>query len=106
MVYVDNMYETGIGNYGRMKMSHMVADTTAELLDMVDKIGVDRKWIQHPGTANEHFDIAMSKRKMAVEYGAIEINFREYATFVQTRAEKNGVRWAMASVDVVAPNGW
>ncbi len=104
MVYVDNMHETGIGNYGRMKMSHMIADTTQELLEMVDKIGVDRKWIQHRGTANEHFDIAMSKRKLAIEYGAKAINFREYATFVQNRAEKNGVDWARASVDVVVPN--
>lgn len=29
-----------LGNFGRMKMSHLMADTTEELLTMVDKIGV------------------------------------------------------------------
>lgn len=43
MVYVDDMYKYPIGRFGRMKMSHLIADTTDELLEMVDKIGVDRK---------------------------------------------------------------
>jgi hypothetical protein len=59
-VYIDNFYVTGAGDFGRMKMSHMVADTTDELLKMADAIGVKRKWIQHPDTCNEHFDICMS----------------------------------------------
>lgn len=85
MVYVDNYYEVTGRNFGRMKMCHMIADTTEELLQMVDKIGVQRKWIQHAGTANEHFDICLSKRKLAVKYGAMEINFREYASMVNER---------------------
>lgn len=44
-VYIDNFYITGAGNFGRMKMSHMVADTTEELLEMVDKLGMKRQWI-------------------------------------------------------------
>jgi len=76
-VYVDNFYETGAGNFGRMKMSHMIADSTEELLQMVDKIGVQRKWIQYPGKPNEHFDICMGKRVKAIKCGAIPINFRE-----------------------------
>jgi hypothetical protein len=71
-VYVDDMYKYPIGEFGRMKMSHMAADTTAELLAMVDKIGVARRWIQYPGTDREHFDIAVSKRALAVAAGAIE----------------------------------
>jgi hypothetical protein len=66
MVYVDNFYITGGGNYGRMKMSHMIADTSEELLQMVDRIGVSRKWIQYPGQPNEHFDICISKRTLAI----------------------------------------
>lgn len=76
---------TGGGNFGRMKMSHMVADTTNELLEMVDKIGVQRKWIQHPGAYDEHFDVCMSARKKALAAGAKEINFREYAIFCNNR---------------------
>lgn len=53
-------------------MCHMTADSTAELLDMADRIGVARKWIQYQGTWKEHFDIALSKRALAVKFGAIE----------------------------------
>lgn len=72
-VYVDDMQAT----FGRMKMCHMMADTTDELLAMADEIGVPRKWIQKPGTRHEHFDIAMSKRKLAVDAGAVEVTKRE-----------------------------
>lgn len=78
-VYVDNFYETGAGNFGRMKMSHLIADTTEELLAMVDKIGVQRKWIQYPGTSREHFDIAMGKRELAIKAGAISVTWRDMA---------------------------
>ena len=78
-VYVDDMYLYPIGRFGNMKMSHLVADTTEELLDMVDKIGVQRKWIQNPGTFNEHFDIAMSKRTLAIKHGVIAITWRDMA---------------------------
>lgn len=74
-VYVDDMQAP----FGSMIMCHMIADTAEELLEMVDKIGVQRKWIQHPGTYKEHFDIALSKRKLAVDNGAIEISWSETA---------------------------
>lgn len=76
-VYVDDMHTTPMGNFGRMKMCHMVADTTDELLAMADRIGVQRKWIQHAGTSREHFDIASSKRVLAVAAGAVEISMRQ-----------------------------
>jgi len=72
-VYVDDMY----AEFGNMKMCHLVADTHDELIEMVDKIGVTRKWIQHAGEVGEHFDIAMSKRKLAVAAGTIEITWGE-----------------------------
>jgi hypothetical protein len=73
MVYVDD-YNTP---YGRMVMCHMMADTTEELLAMADKIGVQRKWIQYPGTSKEHFDICISKKKKAIAFGAKEVNARD-----------------------------
>lgn len=68
-VYVDDMRAL----FGRMVMCHMLADTTAELLTMADRIGVQRKWLQHAGTPKEHFDIALSKRALAVAAGAVEV---------------------------------
>lgn len=76
-VYVDDMYRHEIGKLGRMKMSHLIADTTDELLTMVREIGVNPKWIQHAGTRDEHFDIAISKRAAAIAAGAIPITFRQ-----------------------------
>jgi hypothetical protein len=87
MVYVDNMYESPIGKFGRMKMSHMIADTTEELLEMADKIGVHRKWLQHAGTYQEHFDICMSKRTKAIALGAKAITWRQLGEMTLKRAK-------------------
>jgi hypothetical protein len=67
-VYVDDVrFE-----YGRMIMCHMWADTTNELLEMADKIGMQRKWLQCPPKARwTHFDISLSMKKKAIENGAI-----------------------------------
>ena len=73
MVYVDDFNAP----FGRMLMCHLVADTTGELLAMVDKIGVNRKWIQYPGTDKEHFDICLSKKKLAIKHGAKQVTARE-----------------------------
>ena len=86
-VYVDDMYKHSIGRFGRMKMSHMLADTHEELVEMADAIGVDRKWIQDFGTAKEHFDISMSKRALAVDRGAVEIAMREMGRIVMKKRE-------------------
>jgi hypothetical protein len=73
-VYVDDMK----AGYGRMVMCHMVADTESELHAMADKIGVDRKWYQYPHKSRyPHYDIAMSKRALAVAAGAQEIRWRD-----------------------------
>lgn len=80
-VYVDDME----AKFGRMVMCHMVADTSEELLTMADKIGVARSWIQKAGTYQEHFDIAKSKRALAVQAGAIEIGRQRLGEILQQR---------------------
>jgi len=72
-VYIDNMK----ASYGRMKMCHMIADDTWELLAMADTTGVKRKWLQEPGTYREHFDICLSKRDLAIHNGALPVTMRE-----------------------------
>ena len=87
-VYVDNMYKYPMGQFGRMKMSHLYADTHDELMAMVQAIDVQAKWIQHPGDPKrEHFDIAMSKRTLALRSGAVETDVRHWARFARARAE-------------------
>jgi len=67
-VYVD----TSLYVYGQMVMCHMIADTPDELHAMADRIGVARRWFQAPPRASfPHYDIAKSKRALAVAAGAI-----------------------------------
>lgn len=82
-VYVDNME----AQYGRMVMCHMVADTREELLEMCDKIGVQRKWIQKAGTAHEHFDIAKSKKALAIKHGAVEVDRRQLVEIIRRKRQ-------------------
>jgi hypothetical protein len=75
-VYVDDVRH----QFGRMVMCHLWADSLEELLAMVDRIGVQRKWIQgHPTLSQPrfrkaswvHFDISLSKKELAIAAGAV-----------------------------------
>lgn len=72
-VYVDDMR----ANFGNMIMCHMIATDDAELHAMADRIGVARRWWQRPPKHESHYDIALSKRALAVKAGAIEITWRQ-----------------------------
>lgn len=88
-VYVDDMYKISLGQFGRMKMSHLVADSTNELLEFVDKIGAQRKWIQDAGKPTEHFDISKAKRDLAIKTGAVQVPMRKLASLVVYRKDCN-----------------
>jgi hypothetical protein len=75
-VYVDDANIPFLG----MVMSHLWADTLPELLAMVDKIGVQRQWLQgHPALSQPrfrksscvHFDISFGKKKLAIAAGSV-----------------------------------
>lgn len=80
-VYVDSMRAP----LGRMKMCHMIADTEDELHAMADKIGVARRWYQ-----GDHYDIAQTKRVLALRYGAQQIMLRQAACMMGLRR-----RWGL-----------
>lgn len=63
-----------------MMMCHCWADTREELFEMMTTIGVQHKWFQRPDQPDappgmkaswEHFDIAKSKRALAIKNGAV-----------------------------------
>lgn len=83
-VYVDDMR----AQFGRMVMCHMIADTSTERLRMADRVGVARRWIQHPNTPDEHFDISLSKRALALQHGAIEITWRQCGAMTARKREQ------------------
>jgi len=67
-VYVDDVRH----RFGRMVMCHMWADSLDELLAMVDRIGINRKWLQRPPKASwVHFDISLGKKALAINHGAV-----------------------------------
>ena len=71
-VYVDDMK----AKFGRMIMCHMMADTPEELHGMAGKIGLKRKWFQDH-KKYPHYDVSLTRRKLAIEFGAKEISARD-----------------------------
>jgi hypothetical protein len=73
-VYVD----ASVHRYRGMLMCHMLAPDEAELHAMAEKIGVQRRWFQDPiampKVSRPHYDIAKSKRALAVTVGAVEVD--------------------------------
>jgi hypothetical protein len=84
-VYVDNM----CAKFGRMKMCHMLADSDEELHAMAALIGVARRWHQAPPKHDSHYDIALSKRALAINAGAVLITLRQIAC-MNTRRRATG----------------
>lgn len=75
-VYVDDMFKFPMGQFRRMKMSHLCADTEPELHAMADAIGIDRKWYQ-----GDHYDISITKRNLAIKAGAVPVSLRQMAAY-------------------------
>lgn len=57
---------------------HMTADSTSELNEMAERIGLRKSWIQHAGTWKEHYDLTRTKRALAIRYGAVQVSGREH----------------------------
>lgn len=74
-VYVDRARN----GFGWLVMSHMIGDTPDELHAMADRIGVARRWFQAPPKASfPHYDIAQSKRALAIAAGALDCERNEF----------------------------
>ena len=78
-VFVDDMLREATVRNGthlvRGRWSHLMADTSPELLTFAVRLGLNPAWIQKPGTSLEHFDITAGKRARALELGAIAIEY-------------------------------
>lgn len=84
-VYVDDMRASlKVGNRTYV-MCHMIADGEDELRAMAAAIGVQLRYHQYQGTYKSHFDIALTKRALAVKRGALEITAQQVASMVRRR---------------------
>jgi hypothetical protein len=71
-VFVDDMYRYRIGRFRGMKMSHMIADTDAELHRFALMIGMPRERYQ-----GDHYDVPESMRDRAIAAGAVAITYKQ-----------------------------
>jgi len=83
-VYVDNMFDTALyktqwrqSSFYWPRACHMWADTLAELIEMADRIGLKRSWLQN-NKKLPHYDLTESKRALAVKCGAEESSLRAH----------------------------
>jgi len=102
-VYVDDVRH----RFGRLIMCHMWADSLEELLAMADRIGVARKWLQQPPKASwVHFDISASKKRLALENGAVLTDWRgpveHVARLDVASGDENRVRHGLKMLEAVA----
>lgn len=72
---------------GRMKMCHMVADSLDELHGMADAITLPRRYFQDLDKRRPHYDVAMSKRALAVKFGALPVEERKIIQVLTAQEE-------------------
>ena len=83
MIYIDSAFIS----YRGMKMCHMLADNSDELLSFSKILGLKKAWMQYPNTYKEHFDICEKYRVKAITHGAIVIDRRKMAMILRRKKE-------------------
>ncbi|KYH44005.1 DUF4031 domain-containing protein [Branchiibius sp. NY16-3462-2] len=103
-VYIDDAFiDATVGGPDRRFRSrwcHLVADSTAELLQFAQLLGIDERWLQRRGEPGEHFDLPEPRRASALLCGAIEISWRESVALV--RAHRAGETFDLAGLRAAA----
>jgi len=77
-VYVDNLRDYG---WWRGPSCHLIADSVDELMEFAVGMGLRAEWFQAKSTP--HFDLAADGRKLAVEHGAIELDYRQFVAKIR-----------------------
>jgi hypothetical protein len=75
--------------YNGMLMSHLASPNIEALHEMAAKLGI-RKWFQDDDKhLHPHYDVCKSKKKLALQLGAIEIDDRELINRCYPQIEKH-----------------
>ena len=88
-VYVDQLRDY---RWRHGPSCHLIADSTDELIEFAVSMGMRAEWYQPK--SSPHFDLTADGRALAVERGAIELDFR---AFVQKLRELRARRQAGAA---------
>lgn len=84
-VYVDKARN----NYKRMIMCHLLADTIDELHLFAEQIGLKREWFQNGSTP--HYDLSLTKRKVAINHGAKEIDNKQVVEIIKKYRQRQNI---------------
>ena len=76
-VYIDSYF----AEFGRMRMSHMIADSLEELHAMAERLGI-RRWFQNKASC-PHYDVCKSKRELAIQLGAIPVDKYQFVAKIR-----------------------
>jgi Protein of unknown function (DUF4031) len=87
-VYIDQARNP----YKRMVMSHMLADTVKELHAMAKHIGMKQTWFQGDSSC-PHYDVCLSRRILALQAGAVEIDRRGVYEFIKQYRVNSKLFW-------------
>ena len=95
-VYVDDMQLEAVVGPVDGVWSHLLSDLPGEagrreLLAFADRLGIEARWIQNPGTAREHFDVTEPTRQRALALGAVPITYGRAVAAI-TRAKREAAR--------------
>jgi hypothetical protein len=78
MIYVDELRKiTPSKAYPFSHSCHMIADTSDELHEFAQKLGLMRRWAHTSNGMIEHYDLTAKKREEAIQQGAIPIANKE-----------------------------
>ena len=89
-VYVDDMRMQATVGTLTARWSHLMSDQPdgCELIAFAVQLGLRPEWIQHRGTAKEHFDLTDTKRDLALRLGARAIGYgREGVALMDAKAD-------------------
>jgi hypothetical protein len=86
MIYIDDANIS----WGRLVMCHMIADAPTELYIMAYRLGLRTSYLQNKDTPSEHYDVAKSIKRRAIELGAKAVSTRELIEIIQKKRKNPG----------------
>jgi len=98
------------------RWSHLIADDQAELHAFAARLGLRREWFQDPtvngkfkaapgsrAAENWHYDVTASKRRLALELGAVAVSWRDLPAVIDARIRRRAIVAEFAELARRAP---
>jgi Protein of unknown function (DUF4031) len=92
-VYVDNMKLRAKLFRWNGTWSNLYADTTKELIDFADELGLTRASMIDEGYVTERFMINEMRRREALRLGAVPISYEGAGRYKLLRRKRESGRW-------------